>query len=615
MKWNEKTFTKLTYLSDVRISPDGKIAYVLTKANLNRNKYETTVVVEKDGIRRYIENATTPRFSPDGNKLIFTKKDEKNKSSLVYVMDLRSMSSRKVIEVKNLVDIKWNNDGRRIMLESFKRNDDPDFWFEDTTPVWFDSKGFLDSEKSIFQLYDIESGELIDEFKAGKFSRAIWHGDSIVYTVPKERDPFKLYDIFIYKGGKHEKLFENVSFSAIDSNSIDILLLGKPKKKYASEHSFLYLYNGKEVIPLTEKYAFENYGGKFDGNDVYFATVKEGRIVLEKISKHKKSSIVDEKAFIISFDVRKRRVALIKSTPDSPGEIYLYDGKLKRITDYNSEILKRLGTRPYNYFKYKSFDGTEIEGWYIKPKTKKKAPLIVFVHGGPKGMYGYGFNYNMQLLANNGFYALFVNPRGSGGYSEEFALKVIQRTGLEDFKDILEGVKWLLKNENGIDKERVGITGISYGGFMTNWAITQTDMFKAAVSENGISYWLTSYAFSDIGLWFDREVIGENPLKNENYKKLSPIFYAENVKAPVLFIHSLEDYRCPLDQSLMFYHVLKALGKEAYMAIFKKGPHGHSVKGLPKHRMKRYKLVLNFFTQKLKRNKEKFEVKGIIEKK
>jgi len=150
---------------------------------------------------------------------------------------------------------------------------------------------------------------------------------------------------------------------------------------------------------------------------------------------------------------------------------------------------------------------------------------------------------------------------------------------------------------------------------MTNWAVTQTDVFKAAVSENGISYWLTSYAFSDIGLWFDKQLIGENPLRDENYRKLSPIFYAENVKTPILIIHSLEDYRCPLDQSVMFYQVLKDLGKEAYIAIFKRGAHGHSIRGKPKHRMKRHKLITEFFVKKLWKEEKGFRVEDILKEK
>ncbi len=229
-------------------------------------------------------------------------------------------------------------------------------------------------------------------------------------------------------------------------------------------------------------------------------------------------------------------------------------------------------------------------------------------------MYGHYFKYEMQLMASKGYYIVFVNPRGSNGYDEDFALRVLERTGLEDFEDIMNGIEEFLKLEPPqADRERVGITGISYGGYMTNWAVTQSDLFKAGISENGISYWLTSYAFSDIGLWYDVEVIGPNPLENENYRKLSPLFYADRVKAPLLLIHSLEDYRCPLDQSLMFYNVLKDLGKEAYIAIFRRGgAHGHSIRGSPKHRAKRYKLFIEFFERKLKKYEEGFEVEKIL---
>jgi len=107
-------------------------------------------------------------------------------------------------------------------------------------------------------------------------------------------------------------------------------------------------------------------------------------------------------------------------------------------------------------------------------------------------MYGYYFKYEMQLMASKGYYIVYVNPRGSNGYSEDFALRVLERTGLEDFQEILNGREEFLRLEPQADRERIGITGISYGGYMTNWALTQSDLFKAGISENGISYWLTT---------------------------------------------------------------------------------------------------------------------------
>jgi dipeptidyl aminopeptidase/acylaminoacyl peptidase len=319
---------------------------------------------------------------------------------------------------------------------------------------------------------------------------------------------------------------------------------------------------------------------------------------------------------ITAYDVSEEGTVVYISVSDQelPEVSLLKEGENEKITSYNEAVSNRLNIRLMNHIRYRSFDDQEIDGWYLKPDGEGKAPLVVFVHGGPKGAYGYVPYYLSQILAEEGFYVLHTNPRGSNTYSEDFALQVEKDPGGGDFKDILSGIEVLISKEK-VDSKRIGITGISYGGFMTNWAITHSQLFKAAVSENGISNWFTSYAFSDIGFWFDKELIGENPLIDESYKERSPIFSTEKVETPVLIIHSLEDYRCPLDQSVMFYHVLRDLGKEAYIAIFKKGPHGHSVMRTPRHRLKRYKLVVNFFVKKLREEEKEFKVDEIFAEK
>jgi dipeptidyl aminopeptidase/acylaminoacyl peptidase len=628
-EWNEKTFTLFSYLSNVKITGNGKmIAYVLTKANLTANKYESTVVMEdlENKERKFVENATMPRFSPNGEKMTFirTTEGEKKKSEL-WLLDVRSMSAKKLLESDSLSEVSWNEDNRRLLLVSFKKNDDEDFFFEDNVPIWFNEKGFISKEETLIQVYDTESEESIETLKEKffilpYFPVAVWHKDTVVFNVPNRKNPYLLFDIYDYKDGKREKLFENVSFRAINSNGSLLLLHGKPKKNNHAEHNYLYLYDGKEVKSLTENLVYDNLSGKI-GKDgcVYFTSSKKGKITLEALKDSKIISIVDENASVTDFDVSEDgKVVLLKQSDVELSEVYLFENnELKKLTAYNELILNKLKVRKLNHFKYNSLESLEVDGWFIKPEVKsnEKAPLVVFVHGGPKGMYGYSFDFMAQLLASKGFFVLFTNPRGSDGYDEQFALKVIRRAGLEDFQDILKGIEWLLENEPQVDKDKIGITGISYGGFMTNWAVTQKpSLFKAAVSENGISYWLTSYAFSDIGLWFDKELIGENPLKDENFYKLSPIFYAEKVTTPILIIHSLEDYRCPLDQSVMFYHVLKDLGKEAYIVVFKKGEHGHSIRGLPKHRTKRYKIVTEFFISKLMKEEKEFKIEEFIKK-
>jgi len=615
IEWNEKTFSKFAYLGDPRIRGEF-IAYTLTKVNMDDNKYESTVVVEnlENGSRRFVENASMPRISPDGRKLAFTRPNEDKKAMEIWVVELETLSSKKVLTAKNVRSIEWNDDSRRLLVVGFKRNDDEDFVFDDDVPYWFDNMGFLDGEKTTFWILDTEGEEIIEEFEKPRFSTGIWHGDAVVINVPHREGPkpalFKFWDIYLWKDGNEEKLFERASFEAIDSDGKRLLLRGKREKKYISEHERLYLWDG-ELKPVYEG-PLDVYSAKLDGGRVYFLVPDAGRVNLYLWDGKAEPAVVGDH-WIYGLDVDDGKAVLLIMTARRIGELYLYDGELKQITDYNGPIFERLKTFEPRHFRFKSGD-LEIDGWYLKPDLgeEEKAPVIVFVHGGPKGMYGYRFIYEMQLMAGRGYYVVFVNPRGSDGYTEDFALRVLERTGLEDFEDIMTGIEEFFKLEPQADRKRVGITGISYGGYMTNWALTQSDLFKAGISENGISYWLTSYAFSDIGLWYDVEVIGPNPLENENYRKLSPLFYAKNVRAPILLIHSLEDYRCPLDQSLMFYNVLKNLGKEAYLAVFKKGPHGHSIRGSPKHRSKRYKIFAEFFERKLKKYEEGFEVKDVL---
>ncbi|NJE04124.1 S9 family peptidase [Thermococcus sp. MV11] len=615
IEWNEKTFSRFAYLNDPRIE-GSKVAYTLTKVNMKDNKYESTIVVEdlETGSRRFIENASMPRLSPDGRKLAFTRFNEEKKETEVWVADVQTLSAKKVLSTKNVRSLQWNADSRRLLVVGFKRRDDEDLVFDSEVPFWFDGMGFLDGEKTTFWVLDTESEEVLEEIEKPRFSSGIWHGDAILMNVPHSENGkptlFKFHDIYLWRDGSEERLFERVSFEAIDSDGERILLRGKREKRFMSEHDWLYLWDGE--LRAVYEGPLDVWGAKLTDGKVYFLTPDAGRVNLW-LWDGKAERVVVGNHWIYGLDASGGKALLLIMTATRIGELYLYDGELKQITDYNGPIFARLKTFEPRHFRFRSKD-LEIDGWYLKPELKEneKAPVIVFVHGGPKGMYGHRFVYEMQLMASKGYYVVFVNPRGSDGYTEDFALRVLERTGLEDFEDIMNGIDEFFKLEPQADRERVGITGISYGGYMTNWALTQSDLFKAGISENGISYWLTSYAFSDIGLWYDVEVIGPNPLENENYRRLSPLFYAENVKAPILLIHSLEDYRCPLDQSLMFYNVLKDMGKEAYIAVFRRGPHGHSVRGSPKHRAKRYKLFIEFFERKLRRYEEGFEVEKIL---
>jgi dipeptidyl aminopeptidase/acylaminoacyl peptidase len=632
LSWNEKSFAQFLTLSDVKISSESStIAYVLTKADFQADKYETAIVLKQvmGEEKGFISNASMPRFAPDGKRLMYSSSTlGSQKGSAQWLYDIRSGTARKLFEEEGVVDLDWSPDGRKICVVTGRRKSDPHVFYEDGFPVWFNGRGFLDRESTVVSVYDAESGAKLEQIEKRVFLMprlplfpyfrvALWHGDSLLLNIFNVENPYRSIDIYSYKDGKEEKLFEGAALRAVCSNGKYVVLSGKPKKTSGySEHDFLYSWDGSHLEPLTERYVYEDVSTsgaepKFDRSErLYYASLRRGRISLHSIMiGSEERAEVEEDSQITSFDVSSNgKIALIKENPTHPPEVYTYDGKLKQLTFYNDVVSRKLGLRPLHKLSYAGVDGLKIDAWYLKPDVRKgeKAPVVLFIHGGPKGMYGYFFQHLHQLLASRGYYVLYTNPRGSGGYDEAFATIVNKKYGDDDFSDIIQGVDELIAKEPSANKERIGVTGISGGGFLTNWAITHTDRFKAAISENGICNWLSEYAFSDIGYWFCKDLIGEDPFKDESYKLRSPLYYSQSVITPVLFIHSYEDLRCTLDQGIMFHHVLKSLGKESYIAMFKKGEHMHSVVGSPVHRYKRHRLMLEFLESKLVKDEKRF---------
>jgi acylaminoacyl-peptidase len=216
-------------------------------------------------------------------------------------------------------------------------------------------------------------------------------------------------------------------------------------------------------------------------------------------------------------------------------------------------------------------------------------------------MYGWSFTYEFQYLVSRGFALIYSNPRGSDGYSEEFA-DIRKHYGERDYMDLMEVVDETLKIYSDIDPERLGVTGGSYGGYMTNWIITQTDKFKAAVTQRSISDWISMFGTTDIGHYFVPDQIGCIPWENpDRCLEKSPLRYANRVKTPTLIIHSLEDYRCWVDQAIAFFRALKLNGVKTKLVLFPKENHELSRSGKPKHRVENIRHISGWFEEHLKR--------------
>ena len=203
------------------------------------------------------------------------------------------------------------------------------------------------------------------------------------------------------------------------------------------------------------------------------------------------------------------------------------------------------------------------------------APLILGIHGGPHGAYGSAFQFEFQWLAANGYAVIFTNPRGSTGYGEKFLWATWGGWGKLDYEDVMAGVDYALAHYP-VDPKRLGVTGYSYGGFLTDWVITQTTRFSAAVTGAGISNWLSDYGTADIPRTKETEFFGApwQPEANARMRQFSPITYAGNVRTPTLFVHGEADLRVPIEEAEQMYTALKKLKVPAKFIRYPGNYHG-----------------------------------------
>jgi dipeptidyl aminopeptidase/acylaminoacyl peptidase len=265
-----------------------------------------------------------------------------------------------------------------------------------------------------------------------------------------------------------------------------------------------------------------------------------------------------------------------------PAEIFCatVDGTNERkLSGLNDALLAELNLAGADRISYRSKDGTTIEGWVLAPAryepARRSYPLVLSMHGGPHGAYGNEFQYQFQLWSAAGYVVLYVNPRGSTGYGEKFLWGTWGGWGVVDFDDVMAGVDYVAKHYS-IDEKRMGVTGYSYGGFLTNWIITHTSRFAAAITGAGISNWISDYGTADIPRTKESEFYGApwEARSGELLRELSPITHAANATTPTMFVHGESDMRVPIEQGEQMYTALKKRRVPARFVRYPESYHG-----------------------------------------
>jgi len=643
-------------VSDPQMSPnEDKVLFTYATTNMKENKYDSHIWVLRLKEKRPkqfthgVGNDTSPRWSPDGKNVLFLSN---RKSRMEETKDERPRMQIWVIpadggEATCLTSVKedaqrpiWSPDANTILFFSnvFKgeKAKDSDAKIIRRLKYRFDGRGYFVGLRMHLFSVSLKGGN-VKQLTDGEFDveNAAWSpdGKQIAFVANLEEDADLSFFNNIYlispKGGKPKLLWNG------EKEGVGIrptALEWSPDGKYLAftgrviEDPNCVLYKNTNVWILPAKGGkAKNVTPKFDrtvsslaplkwtqdSKHLYFATPEHGSVKLCRVSLDGKvERVIEGKMSITSFSLNKSNSIIAFTATDAvtPAELWIKDEQgVRRITNMNNEVLKKLEPIEPDEFWFKAGDRAKVQGWMIKPPNfdeKKKYPMIIEIHGGPHGDYGYMLTMSdFQVLAHYGFVVIYTNPRGSTGYGEAFAAEIASDWGVRDYQDLMEAVDYVVKTYPFIDSKRLGVMGVSYGGYMTNWIVGHTDRFKAAVSLNSVTNFYSDFGTGDISYRDHSESGGKNPWDDlQFFMEKSPISYLKNIKTPLLLIHSEEDYRCVIEQSEQLFIGLKKLKRIVEFVRFPGESHTFGSTGKPKHRIERLQHILRWFDTYLKEN-------------
>lgn len=617
----------MEYANDPQISPDGKtIVYVRQSMDkmTDQDAGKLWILDIKSGTNRPLIadiNAYSPRWAPDGKSLVFNSY-QNGKPELRRVFIDSGMSFSLAQLHKGASGVVWSPNGKQLAFSMFVEADKPSF----ATPVkqpkgaeWnkpfnviddmtfrFDGAGYLqDGASQIFTLPVNGGTPRQVTFEEAGLSSPQWLGNNTLLltgNLAKDRDldpieseiyTLDLTDLNITTlttrdGPDHSPV--------VSPNGETIAFRGYDDKTLSHQQDDLYLIDadGSNVRPLAEKFA-GSIGQTVwapNGKSLLVLSEDHGVLSLFNISlKGKVSKLVTNIGGTSigrpyadgSFSVSKGKKPVIAFTAgfsDRPAEVGLVslNGKNRQIlTALNDDVLPYLDMSPIEEIKVKSsHDGQEIEAWVAFPpdfKADGSFPMILEIHGGPYAMYGPFFASEIQRYAAEGYVTVWVNPRGSTGYGEEFALAIDLAYPGYDYDDLMTVVDEVVAKKYA-DPQRLFVTGGSGGGILTAWITTKTQRFAAAASIKPVINWMTMALAADIGQYVRRHWVRADPWSDpEAFLKRSPIRYVDKVKTPTLLMVGEEDFRTPAWEAEQYYTALKMLEVDTALIRVPSAPH------------------------------------------
>jgi dipeptidyl aminopeptidase/acylaminoacyl peptidase len=583
-------------------------------------------------------DASSPRFSPDGKWLTFRSRRDASKPAASSIWFFRTDSFGEAFQVKGVEETPvFSPDGKYLayvkktpppepLSEPSAREKKIEERFTGKVYDWlqfrFDGRGYLPDPRDphatppmeiyVASTEDLEGAEPRKLTCLGFDVKAIaWSPDSerlVLAADSHQRDEYvyERPDLWVIErsqtGCAAKRLtddgfaYESPVFSAdgkrvayLREKGLSLLIQEKADRGAPVDAYVMDLESGR-TTNVTASWDLRPGAPSFspDGEYLYFDAEVEGGNHLFRAPADGKGAVSqvtsgDRQLSGFTFTRDFTTMAYAAGSGTSPGDVFVAatDGTgERRLSSFGRDSVAGFSLSTPETIRYVSKDGTTVPGFVLLPPgydpKARSYPFILAIHGGPHGAYGHEFSFEFQLWASKGYVVLYTNPRGSTGYGEDFLWATWGGGwGNLDSEDVLAGVDFV-RSSYAIDGARMGVTGYSYGGFLTDWIVTHDPRFAAAISGAGISNWVSDYGTADIPRTKESEFYGP-PWEDEGgslLQRQSPIQYVTNVRTPTLFVHGESDLRVPIEQGEQMYTALKKLKVDAKFIRYPDSYHG-----------------------------------------
>jgi dipeptidyl aminopeptidase/acylaminoacyl peptidase len=620
---------RIKNVTDPRVSPDGKwIAFTVSVPNLKANSFNSDIwimpVMGGDPLQltRSPKSDHSPRWSPDGSHIAFIS--SRDGVSNLYLLSLIGGEAQKITDSKtDLYSPKWTRDrnfilcGSRVLPEGKKNIEN---WTKDELPkceartidrlLFRQWDRWLGDKRNHVFLVTLADGSMKDltpgDFDTPPVSLSSDHdfdispdGKEICFV--KNIDPMLAistnHDLFILdvETLEEKKLTSNPALDTYPNYSPDgryIAYAAMEKVGYEADRKVLVVYDRieNEHIRLTDSLdrSVEQILWRPDSKALFFTAREEGRRSVYGVDLKGDVNLIFGDGYNGPIEVSPdgRLLVCARSYNFMPNELFsipLEEGKASQLTSVNADFWHELELPELEEFWFTGAENTKVHGFIQKPpgyEEGKKYPVVLTIHGGPQNMWADRFMttwFTFQLVCSPGYVGVFINPRGSSGYGSNFREQVSQDYGGRCYKDLMNGLDYVLEHYDYVDASKLAAIGGSFGGYSVNWIMAHTDRFKCIVSHASL-YNLVSFYGATEELWFPAWDMGESPWDEpELYAKWSPHVLAEKFKTPTLVTHGELDYRVPLVESLQLFTALQRQGIPSRLVVFPDEGHVISV--------------------------------------